>query len=54
MLAEGLRAPVKGAAAHGGAIYLSEGGFPARISRLDRDGSLSTVLEVFLGLGTTT
>ena len=51
LLAEGLRAPVNGAAVHGGAIYLSEAGHPPRISRLDPDGSLSTVLQGLPGPG---
>lgn len=37
--------------AHGGELYLSEGGHPQRISGLDRQGSLSTVLEGLPGPG---
>ena len=51
LLAEGLRAPVNGAAVHDGAIYLSEGGHPPRISRLDPDGSITTILEGLPGPG---
>ncbi|HEV2810523.1 MAG TPA: hypothetical protein VGV93_09045, partial [Acidimicrobiales bacterium] len=51
LLMDGLRPPVNGIAAHAGHLYLSEGGHPQRISRLDRDGSLSTVLEGLPGPG---
>ena len=51
LVAEGLRPPVNGIVAHGGELYLSEGGHPQRISRLDRQGSLSTVLEGLPGPG---
>ncbi|HEV2766558.1 MAG TPA: hypothetical protein VGV63_02480 [Acidimicrobiales bacterium] len=47
----GLRPPVNGIAAHGGQLYLSEGGHPQRISRLDQSGTLSTVLEGLPGPG---
>lgn len=51
LLAEGLRAPVNGAAVLDGAIYLSEGGHPPRISRLDPDGSITSILEGLPGPG---
>ncbi|MBW3651414.1 MAG: PQQ-dependent sugar dehydrogenase [Actinobacteria bacterium] len=47
----GLRPPVNGIAAYGGDLYLSEGGHPQRISRLDQSGALSTVLEGLPGPG---
>ncbi|MDQ4076402.1 MAG: PQQ-dependent sugar dehydrogenase [Chloroflexota bacterium] len=38
LLAGGLRAPVSGLTFHQGSFYISEGGYPARISRLDEKG----------------
>jgi glucose/arabinose dehydrogenase len=51
LVADGLRGPVNGLTFHDGGFYVSEGGYPARISRLDRDGILSTVLDGFPGPG---
>ena len=51
VLADGLRAPVNGVTAAGDSLYVSEGGHPARISRLDRDGALAPVLERLPGPG---
>ena len=42
----GLRAPVTGMVFHGDALYVSEGGKPARISRVDPGcGSRTTILD---------
>src|SRR5574340_5106 len=38
LLIEGLRPPVNGLTYHQGSLYISEGGHPGRISRLDFDG----------------
>src|SRR6516165_11056719 len=43
LLAEGLRPPVTGLLAYDGGLYISEGGHPARISRLDPDGRMTTI-----------
>lgn len=52
LLAQGLRAPVNGITCVDGALYLSEGGHPARISRLGLDGGpLTTVLDNLPGPG---
>jgi glucose/arabinose dehydrogenase len=50
-LVRGLRAPVNGLTWHDGAFYVSEGGHPARISRLAPDGTMTTVLAGFPGPG---
>ncbi len=50
-VAEGLRPPVNGLTAHDGALYLSEGGQPARLSRLRPDGAHETLLEGLPGPG---
>lgn len=50
-VAKGLRAPVNGLTWHDGSLYLSEGGQPARLSRLDLDGSLHVLVEGFPGPG---
>ncbi len=44
-LAEDLRAPVTGLTWHDGALFVSEGGDPGRISRLDEDGTRTTILD---------
>ncbi len=51
VLAEGLRPPVNGVVWHDGALFVSEGGHPQRISRVARDGSRTTVLEGLPGPG---
>lgn len=50
-VAEGLRAPVNGLVWHDGGFYLSEGGFPGRISRLTVDGERTTVVDGLPGRG---
>lgn len=45
LLAEGLRPPVSGLTFHEGSLYVSEGGHPGRISRLDPDGQLIVLLD---------
>jgi glucose/arabinose dehydrogenase len=51
LLASGLRAPVNGLTFHNGALVVSEGGHPARLSRLTLDGTLSPLLEGLPGPG---
>lgn len=51
VLAAGLRAPVNGLTCHQGAIFVSEGGSPGRISRIDPDGTVSTILDDLPGGG---
>lgn len=51
-LAGGLRAPVNGLLWHAGALIVSEGGNPGRISRLDpASGRLDVILDGLPGLG---
>ena len=51
VIAEGLRAPVNGLVWHDGGFYVSEGGFPGRISRLTVDGERTTVIDGLPGRG---
>ena len=51
LVADGLRAPVNGLAFHRGALYVSEGGHPGRISRLELDGRRETILDQLPGPG---
>jgi glucose/arabinose dehydrogenase len=51
VVVEGLREPVNGLAWHDGAFYVSEGGFPGRISRLTPDGERTTVVDGLPGHG---
>lgn len=52
LLADGLRAPVNGLTFHDNSLYISEGGYPGRITRLDLDnGKQNTVLDNLPGLG---
>ncbi len=51
LLTEGLRPPVNGLAYHGGSLYVSEGGHPGRISRLDLDGQQAVILDNLPGPG---
>jgi hypothetical protein len=46
-----LRAPVNGLTFHQGYLYLSEGGHPGRISRLDLDGRQTVLLDNLPGPG---
>lgn len=50
-LAEGLRPPVNGLTYHDGGLYVSEGGHPARIRRLEVDGGWRSVLDGLPGPG---
>lgn len=50
-VAEDLRSPVNGLTWHDGALYLSEGGHPARLSRLHSDGTQQILLEGLPGPG---
>jgi glucose/arabinose dehydrogenase len=51
LLAEGLRPPVNGLLAYDGGLYISEAGHPARISRLDPDGQMTTIVDGLPGPG---
>jgi len=51
LLAEGLRPPVNGLTFHKGSLYVSEGGHPGRISRLDLDKQLTVILDNLPGPG---
>jgi len=50
-LKESLRQPVNGLLYWKGGFYISEGGYPGRISRLDLNGNWSTVLDELPGMG---
>ncbi len=51
LLAENLRPPVNGLTFHNGGLYISEGGHPGRISRLELDGRQTTILDNLPGPG---
>src|SRR2546430_5166292 len=51
LLAEGLLPPVNGLTFHEGSLYVSEGGHPGRISRLDLDGQQTIILDNLPGPG---
>lgn len=52
LLAEGLRPPVNGLVYHDGSLYVTEGGYPGRISRLSPDGGeLETIVDNLPGPG---
>jgi glucose/arabinose dehydrogenase len=51
LLAGGLRSPVNGLTYHNGGLYVSEGGRPGRIGRLDPDGRRMTILDDLPGPG---
>jgi glucose/arabinose dehydrogenase len=51
LLAEKLRQPVNGLTYHKGGLYISEGGHPGRISRLELDGRQSVILDNLPGPG---
>ena len=50
-LLDKLRQPVNGLTYHNGYLYISEGGYPGRISRLSLEGEWSVVLDQLPGLG---
>lgn len=51
LLAEDLRPPVNGLTFHKGDLYVSEGGHPGRISRLDLRGEQTVILDNLPGPG---
>ena len=51
LLAKGLRPPVNGLTFHKGSLYVSEGGHPGRISRLDLNGQTTVILDNLPGPG---
>ncbi len=51
VVAEHLRPPVNGLTFHDGYLYVSEGGHPARISRIGLDGTQTTILDNLPGPG---
>ncbi len=51
LLLEGLRPPVNGLTYHDGALYISEGGHPGRISRLEASGEHRVILNNLPGPG---
>src|SRR5262245_46482283 len=51
LLAGGFRAPVNGLTFHDGALYVSEGGHPGRISQLDLQGRQTVILDQLPGPG---
>lgn len=51
VVAEGLRHPVNGLCWFHGALIVSEGGYPGRISRLTVDGERTTILDNLPGMG---
>src|SRR6266481_786954 len=51
LLAGGLRHPVNGLTYYRGSLYVSEGGHPGRISRLDLDGQQTIILDNLPGPG---
>src|SRR5713226_4778963 len=51
LLAEKLRPPVNGLTFHEGSLYVSEGGHPGRISRLDANGHQTVILDNLPGPG---
>lgn len=51
LLAEGLRPPVNGLTFHGDSLYISEGGHPGCISRLDPDGRRTVIVDKLPGPG---
>src|SRR6266478_5084016 len=44
LLVENLRAPVNGLTLHEDRLYVSEGGYPGRISRFELDGSFRQII----------
>jgi glucose/arabinose dehydrogenase len=51
LIAENLRYPVNGLVFHDGGLYVSEGGHPARISRIEMDGRQTVLLDNLPGPG---
>ncbi|MFL5693522.1 MAG: PQQ-dependent sugar dehydrogenase [Ktedonobacteraceae bacterium] len=51
LLADHLRPPVNGLTYHQGGLYISEGGHPGRISRLDLNGEQTVILDNLPGPG---
>jgi glucose/arabinose dehydrogenase len=51
LVAEGLRPPVNGLTFHAGSLYVSEGGYPSRISRFDLEGRQQVILDNLPGPG---
>src|SRR5947209_8035464 len=51
LVAEGLRQPVNGLTFHDGGLYVSEGGHPGRISRIELDGRQTAILDNLPGPG---
>lgn len=51
LLAQGLHPPVNGLTFHGDGLYISEGGHPARISRLALDGRQTVIVDNLPGPG---
>src|SRR5947209_224772 len=51
LVAEGLRQPVNGLTFHEGGLYVSEGGHPGRISRIELDGRQTVILDNLPGPG---
>lgn len=51
LIAAGLRPPVNGLTFHDGGLYVSEGGPPGRISRLELDGRQAVILDNLPGPG---
>lgn len=51
LLAENLRQPVNGLTFHEGALFISEGGHPGRISRLELTGEITVILDNLPGPG---
>jgi glucose/arabinose dehydrogenase len=51
LLAGGLRPPVNGLTFHAGGLYVSEGGHPGRISRLEPDGKRRIIVDDLPGPG---
>lgn len=51
LLAADLNAPVNGITVHNGALYVSEGGHPARLTRIDPDGSTEVLVDSLPGPG---
>jgi glucose/arabinose dehydrogenase len=51
LLLQALRPPVNGLTYHQGSLYISEGGHPGRISRLDADGQHTVILDNLPGPG---
>jgi glucose/arabinose dehydrogenase len=51
VLRDGLQPPVNGVTWHQGSLFISEGGHPARISRLDPSGAFAVIVDGLPGPG---